>query len=99
MCSGDLFTSYTTAAAPDDSKCQVNSVDNGRCVVDPHDPRNRTDFTSAWGQIRIPGLTLFVPPADAGHLTEFANYPDCGADTKKPEGTSCIHTPLGSDGA
>jgi hypothetical protein len=85
VCTGDLVTSCTTAGAPDDGKCQVNGVDNGRCVVDPDDPRNRTDFTSAWGQIKIPGLTLFVPPANGGHLTEFTNYPDCDRTRRSPK--------------
>lgn len=92
-CSGDLTTSCTTNGAPDDSKCQVGGVDNGRCAVDPYDPRNRTDFTSAWSQIQVtPDLTITFPPAnDTGelYLTEFNSYPDCGPDTVKPKDTAC----------
>jgi hypothetical protein len=87
VCSGDLTTPCGTNFAPDDSKC----VGNGTCAVDPNNPSNRTDFTSAWIRLEIPGTeqAVFLPPSGTGYLTEFTNYPDCGTDTVLPKDTAC----------
>jgi len=89
VCSGDLTTPCTTNFAPDDSKC----VGNGACAVNPNDPANRTDFTSAWSKIQVtPETTVVFPPANDTeqlYLTEFINYPGCGTDTVQPKDTVC----------